>query len=162
MKLKQQSSALVKEDKGVMIGFSKGFNYEVTIRSDVKMSTAQLTEEEMLKLAFWIKKKTQKNDLHHLIFDVDHLFEFIGVCTEKSKEVGRLQSIVEHNAERMETLRDVIKEQNEFIGALAIKMTSVCEMVSNGAKLDLGVFENFARIAAKSEYLHKKHSSELD
>ena len=162
MKLKQQSSALVKEDKGVMIGFSKNENYEVTIRSDVKMSTAQLTEEEMLKLAFWINKKTQKHDIHHLIFDVDHLFEFIGVCSEKSKEVQRLQSILEHNAERMETLRDVIKEQNEFIGNLAIKMFSICKLVSNGAKLDLGVFENIARIGVKSEYLHKKHSQELD
>ncbi len=162
MKLKRKSSGLIKEDKGVTLGFSMGSNCEVTILTSTKMATAQLTEEEMLKLAFWINKKTQKNDLHHLIFDVDHLFDFIGACTENSKEVKRLKAICENNADRMKTFTEIIEEQEAFIHAISVKLQSVCDMVFNGAVLENGLFENLQKIANKAQYLSGKASAELD
>lgn len=162
IKLKEKSSALVKESNGVTLGFSKGANYEVTIYSDTKMSTAQLNEEEMLKLAFWINKKAKKNDLHSLIFDVDHLFDFIGACTENSKEVKRLQGICEDNADRMKIFTEMIEEQDAFIHAISVKLQSICDMVFNGAVLENGLFENLQRIANKAKRLSEKTEAQLD
>ena len=162
MKLKQEGAALVKDDNGVQLGFSKGANYEVTILDGVKVSTAQLTEEEMLKLAFWIQKKTVKNDISKLVFDTDHLFDFIGNCNHLGKEVKRLQALLEKDIDRVETLRDLIKEQIQFIHNIHLALFGVCEIYRAGEPLTSDHFMRLGLLSDKAAHHVKKGQAELD
>ena len=162
MKLKNKAEMLVKEEYGVKIGFSKGANYEITIYTDTKVSTAQLDNEEMLKLAFWIKKKEAQNNLASLIFNEDHLFDFINESVKKGRENNKLYNLVNDNADRMETLKSIIKEQNKFIENIAIKFESIANAYLKGSPLTVDFFDNLFAVSRKAAFLSDKYNRELD
>lgn len=122
MEITKTKSSIQKETDSQIVGVSLGYNVGISIieKDTRRMTSAQITNEELIEFVKWVSESPLKKDMEFLIPDFKALQELKSsrkVIANQGETIGDLINRNEH-------LRNVLKSLHHFGQRIIDDMTS--------------------------------------